>query len=139
MGFSWAVSGMMMPALVLVSAANGFSRSRSCKGLSFMIFPRLKWQLIDRKGGRRVSTREAPLELRRGGGVEGHGQKRHFAVVAAAAHLAVAVEPGHRGAFAQGNGDAAAFARRGEKIADRLEQLVDPLARQGRNRILAGP
>ena len=39
MGFSWAVSGMMMPALVLVSAANGLSRSRSCKGLNFMMFP----------------------------------------------------------------------------------------------------
>ena len=48
-----------------------------------------------------MSTRQAALELRRGGGVERHRQTGDFAVVAAAAHLAVAVEPGDRGAVAQ--------------------------------------
>ena len=51
----------------------------------------------------------------------------------------MAVEPGDRGAIAQRHGDFAGFARAGEEIADRLEELVDPLARHGRNRVLAGP
>jgi len=38
-GFSWAVSGMIRPALVRVSAASGFSRSRSCNGLKLMMIP----------------------------------------------------------------------------------------------------
>ncbi len=37
-GFSWAVSGMMIPALVRVSAVVGLSSSLSCKGLNFMSF-----------------------------------------------------------------------------------------------------
>jgi hypothetical protein len=36
MGFSWAVSGMMMPPLVLVSSSTRRTTTRSCRGRNFM-------------------------------------------------------------------------------------------------------
>src|SRR5471030_286354 len=140
-GFSWAVSGMMMPDLVLVSAAIGFNRSRSCSGLNFMVlFLRLGTGAAYRKRPRGVSTRlglgTAAVELGGGGRVECDRQMGHFLVVAAVANVAMAVQPGDRGAIAQRYVDDPRHARLVQAIADRLEQLVDALTRQGRDRIV---
>src|SRR5471032_1137560 len=139
--FSWAVSGMMMPDLVLVSAANGFNRSRSCSGLNFMVlFLRLGTGAAYRKRPRRVSTRlglgTAAVELGGGGRVERDRQMGHFLVVAAVADVAVAVQPGDRGAIAERHVDDAWRSCLVEAVADRLEKLVDALTRQGRDRIV---
>src|SRR5476651_64343 len=100
-GFSWAVSGMMMPDLVLVSASVGFNSRRSCNGLNFMVFP-LSWnRAAYRKRRRLVSTRHPALELGGRGRVQGHREPGNFALVVAAADIAVAIEPGKGGAVAE--------------------------------------
>src|SRR5947209_18670663 len=108
-GFSWAVSGMMMPDLVLVSAVVGLSSNRSCNGLNFMVFPLSGTGAAYRKRQRRVSTRPvrhpAPLELGGRRRVERHGEAGNLAIVMTAAHVAVAIEPGDGGAVAQRDGD----------------------------------
>src|SRR5262245_23105836 len=101
MGFSWAVSGMMMPALVLVSAVIGFTSSRSCKGLNFMVFPSVWTGPPYRYPGRPVSTRQPPLELGGGCRIQGHRQPGDLAIVMTAPDLAMAIEPGDGGAVAQ--------------------------------------
>ena len=128
-----------MPALVLVSADSGFSSSRSCNGLNFMVFPSSGTGAAYRKRPCRVSTRRftPALELGRGGGVERHRQPGDLAVVAPAAHLAVAVEPGDGGAVAQRHRDLAGRAGLAEQLLDRLQKRVDPLPAQRRNRKLA--
>src|SRR5476651_161451 len=144
-GFSWAVSGMMMPDLVLVSAAIGFNRRRSCSGLNFMVlFLRLGTGAAYRKRPRGVSTRlglglemgAAAVELSGGRGIERDRQMGHFLVVAAVADVAMAVQPGDRGAIAQRYVDDPGRACLVQAVADRLEQLVDALTRQGRDRIV---
>src|SRR3954466_3831360 len=140
-GFSWAVSGMMMPDLVLVSAPIGFNRRRSCSGLNFMVlFLRLGTGAAYRKRPRGVSTRlglgKAAVELGGGGGIERDRQMGHFLIVAAAADVAVAVQPGDRGAIAERYVDNPGRPRFVEAVADRLEKLVDALARQGRDRVV---
>src|SRR5476651_331860 len=143
-GFSWAVSGMMMPDFVFVSAAIGFNRSRSCSGLNFIaLFLRLGTGAAYRKRPRGVSTRlglgTAAVELGGGGRVERDRQMGHFLVVAAVSDVAMAVQPGDRGAIAQRYVDDPRHARLVQAIADRFEQLVYALARQGRNRIMPRP
>ena len=55
MGFSWAVSGMMIPPLVLVSSSTRRTTTRSCRGRNFMGSLSLYFSAKD---GRRV-----PLSL----------------------------------------------------------------------------
>src|SRR4029453_8038375 len=83
-----------------------------------------------------VSTREPAFELGRGGGIERDRQSRDLAVVVAAPDLAVAVEPGNRGAVGKWYRHLARLPGAAEEIADRLEKLVDALPGQGRDGIL---
>src|SRR5262245_66684890 len=60
-------------------------------------------------------------------------------VVVAAAHLAVAINPGDRGAIAQRYGHLARLSLPVQERLDGLEKLLDALPAQRRDRELAGP
>ena len=88
-----------------------------------MVFP-LIGTAAYRERPQPLSTRQPALELSRRGRIERHRETGHVAVVAAAAHLAVAVEPGDGGTVAQRHRHLARLAARAEQIADRLEKLA---------------
>src|SRR6185436_4746278 len=140
-GFSCAVSGMMMPALVLVSAVIGLINKRSCKGLNFMVFPLSGIGAAYRERRLQVSTRAVlpALELGRCRGVERDAEPRDLAIVPAAAHVAVTVQPGDGRPVTQRHGDLARRRLAAQLVFARTQEFLDPFPAQRRNRILAHP
>src|SRR5207248_1697141 len=82
MGFSLAVSGMMIPPFVFSSSCTRLTITRSCKGLIFMDFPLLgalrRWLALDTgecQGGRNVT---APGRVSRGSWTCGQAHCRYY-------------------------------------------------------------
>ena len=126
-----------MPDLVLVSAASRLQQQPVVQGLEFHDVSSV-WELapLIGSGRRRVSTRAAgartaPRRRHRAPPSEAG----HFAVVLAAAHVAVAVEPGDGGAIAQRHRHLARLAPPGSgNPRSPRSSCVDALPAQRRHR-----
>src|SRR5690606_35295442 len=78
------------------------------------------------------------LETRPVGGIEADGEMRHAVVVGAFEHLAMAIEPGDRGAVGEASRHIDDLSRRRERRIQPLQQTLAAATFEGREQHLVG-